>query len=1327
MGTQSLSLTGIMDLDNTPKVINPGNHKAARNIVWRGVPGNMRAENAPGARLIPYTLPAGNNECIGLKFFEVTHQLIYFNWNSTGKHGIYIYDSITEAVTRLIEVGINTTGDPLGFTLDPTIDSIDIIFGDPVEGNILFYVDTLGRPSKINIQKYLAGTYNPIKRSYLNVIKAPAINPIKAVYENDTTVTVNNLRNALFQFKYRKYYDDNNKSVWSTGSIVPLPNQLSVSLTNDDFTQNARISLFLETGDPNVKKLEIAARQVKDGVPVTDYFSVITLDKTALSIPNNDIYNFRFYNDGLYNSVDVQESIQLQDYVPRKTNSQTLLNGNVLGYAGILEGYDPVTANISMAVNSATGGFFVNYAGLLFFCAIRGIGSGATGTSLKIYLYGTGTNTAGNVTSLSNAKASFVINAVNGAGASIGTSYSNANDVETVANILAAISASLTTNGFTQVSLVGNILSMSYPTTITLQSFGVKAIAGSLNESTTQLAFPFQAADSVGVVYYDDDGRTNGVITAATGNFNTAAEAISSFSQPQITIKHQPPLWATYYDVVRTSNLTYNKRLYWVTDAAAANTNSVVIGDRYAYLGISAIYEYNQNIKATDGVVSYSFAKGDRVRIISRYDSSGALTTPFTVVDYEVLGTEIDPNINGKIVVGTFVKIKYPSADISATMKFDGDSDFINYKILLYNYKAHVSADQNFYYEFGMRFGIGDAGLATRYHMGLNQTQSGTNPISTPAIIDIVNGDLFSRTRNTLVPYNAIGSTGYQVMDISTAASIVFKDSVSGVLVDNGSFKIQDEVSYTVDVNNPLAFPTWADTAQLFYNKNATSSGTVLVKFKWKFSCKQTASGTTSFSVYALTCANLVPFAAKAKVSLLYPEVSVLLSGTEYNFTIDTIIAVPPTGKLYIAIVPDNPAIGASFEVYGNNDATIEVIRNINIPIIESSFSDTYSLVTNSNSRPLVVDPNAKETWFGTLFRYSQPYQLGTNINDTNRFYSQNFDEFEKSHGDVIKMNAGERSVRIYQQRKVGVIGVYQKFIKNNTGESQLIVSDTIITPNNIDYYNGDTGIGNSPDGFATNGYVDYFFDDVKGCWNRVSQDGIIQLNQKYLAQYYLPPIIKQYANPPARPNGGVAKILAAFNPFEDECVAVFQSGNGLVGDTLAFNEGRNAFSEFFDYQPDQIGCVNNKIVSFKNGALYIHDDEGTSRTFYGVGFYPSVDLIFNDEPIVKKDFGSIGYVSPQQSDDLRLPTVPIWEAPAIGDVETSLGLQSNLVYGDFEARENYYYAAFWGANTGGQYGIVDGNYLHGLWLRVHLRCATYGPTYLSSPFVNYLLSQKVL
>lgn len=155
--------------------------------------------------------------------------------------------------------------------------------------------------------------------------------------------------------------------------------------------------------------------------------------------------------------------------------------------------------------------------------------------------------------------------------------------------------------------------------------------------------------------------------------------------------------------------------------------------------------------------------------------------------------------------------------------------------------------------------------------------------------------------------------------------------------------------------------------------------------------------------------------------------------------------------------------------------------------------------------------------------------------------------------------------------------------------------------------------------------------------------------------------------------------------------------------------------------------CVNNKIVSFKNGALYIHDDEGTSRTFYGVGFYPSVDLIFNDEPIVKKDFGSIGYVSPQQSDDLRLPTVPIWEAPAIGDVETSLGLQSNLVYGDFEARENYYYAAFWGANTGGQYGIVDGNYLHGLWLRVHLRCATYGPTYLSSPFVNYLLSQKVL
>jgi hypothetical protein len=55
--------------------------------------------------------------------------------------------------------------------------------------------------------------------------------PPKVVYENDENVIQNNLRNKLFQFCYRFVYTDNEKSVWSSKSIVPLPNQLSLDLT----------------------------------------------------------------------------------------------------------------------------------------------------------------------------------------------------------------------------------------------------------------------------------------------------------------------------------------------------------------------------------------------------------------------------------------------------------------------------------------------------------------------------------------------------------------------------------------------------------------------------------------------------------------------------------------------------------------------------------------------------------------------------------------------------------------------------------------------------------------------------------------------------------------------------------------------------------------------------------------------------------------------------------------------------------------------------------------------------------------------------------------
>ena len=74
--------------------------------------------------------------------------------------------------------------------------------------DLLFFNDGLNPPKVINVSDNYGTSW---KLEYILVAKAPPIMPPKVVYENDTTVNVNNVRNTLFQFCYRYVYDNNEK------------------------------------------------------------------------------------------------------------------------------------------------------------------------------------------------------------------------------------------------------------------------------------------------------------------------------------------------------------------------------------------------------------------------------------------------------------------------------------------------------------------------------------------------------------------------------------------------------------------------------------------------------------------------------------------------------------------------------------------------------------------------------------------------------------------------------------------------------------------------------------------------------------------------------------------------------------------------------------------------------------------------------------------------------------------------------------------------------------------------------------------------------------
>jgi hypothetical protein len=1057
--------------------------------------------------------------------------------------------------TVKLKLNLNLYADVNNYNIKIVVNGLDVST-ESLSGNVYYKELTLpalstGSYISVKVSNYLGGVFTV--QGNLNASSSFASTTAK--------VTINNLRNSLFQFRYRYVYDNFEKSVWSTDSIVPLPYQLSESLTSQQsnkYTDNARISLSFSSGNEQVSKIEIAFRRFSNNF-TSDWQLIDQLNKSEQSIPDNDIVTYKFYNDGIYNPIDILDTEKLQDYVPQKANAGELINGNTLVYSGITEGYDSIKPSISVETSISNtipspNTFYYDYNGVLFFASINGNDSGSKGTTMKVYIYGVGTNTGNEVSTLSNAKAEFVIKAIDGSGVDKGGSYVSTNDSVTVSSILGGISSSLVAKGWTQVSIVKNVLTLSYPTNITLLSSGTLLQTDTLNNTTTSFANVFEGSYQVGLMYFDSKGRTNGVITSANGSYNTPANGTgvlssptpTNYCKPIVSIASRPPKWASYYQVVRSNNTTYNKRLFWISNSAYSDTSATVTSNKFAYIGIENLEYYNEQIKATEGIVFYNFTQGDRIRFIKRYKVSDN-TVQYINYDYEVLGVEVNPNIDGTVKTGRFVKINYPPADdISGSFNFSGGIDFQNYEILLYNYTQKTTSKNKLFFEFGRCFGIGNAGTDNSYHIGDVATQSSTNFATVPAKVSIINGDLFYRKRivpvSDFYPFQGIA----QRQDSPTSLNIIVPTTV-----ENDIYKVQTQGPFGVSETYG-AYPTYSDTTQFIFNKSSTNSIEVSLKSLMQF-FNVDIDNTVYFKYMVVTSAAKTLGFLTNPVNIIQGQA---IRGIISEAKIDTKITLPPNSKLYLYISPLYAGSTNSTQLMGFEMETRIFKSNTTIDIIETSFSDVYNIVTNSNGRETIVDENAKQTYFPTLIRFSQSYQADTNINGTNRFYPDNFDTYDRGFGDVIRLHVRDRYMKVYQQLKVGNVPILTQIVKDVTGNPLQANSDQLI--NKIQYYSGDYGIGDAGESLAWNNFADYFVDNYRGVVCRLSQDGITPISivnsmNAFFASK-LPAYRKELNSSEVVPDGQIYKgkpcIYGAFDAFTNKYIIVMEEINRYEDDS---------------------------------------------------------------------------------------------------------------------------------------------------------------------------------
>jgi len=675
---------------------------------------------------------------IGAYGNTVRNTVIFFNYNSFGYHAIFEYQNDTRTIVKVL-INLTDTGgeDILAFTQEGKISSVNIYNRD--EGDLLFFIDSLGRPTGFNIESMKSNLYNPVLRDYIDVAKNVPLVPPSIVYGNDTARRVNYLRNRFFRFSYRFVYDDLSKSTYSPISEVLVPIGILDINTNDIPTQNNIITLSLYSGDKTVSAIEMAMSYVEKTNSWSDFQTVITLNKSDLSISDDTFFSYIFSNDSTYPNTIIKESILLFDYIPKYAKCQELVNGNVLAYGAITEGYDKQTFDNtvvqveSYAVDSPTSGSLTQVT------SIRDIapfdypasttfeGIPAVGTTIEMTARRRSDNTY--------VRGSFYTTVLGDTNASSMAATVGSFGTYNVFDSFAYGGTKTVNYEFSRSDYFADIV-----INITAPSSGLTANSIS--------SWKWSTERNIGIAYFDKKGVTNGILYNTKVTFPAYADNIANqVSLPQIKafIYDRPPLWAYSYQFLFTKENTYS--IYWVTNSV--NTSE----SNYIYFEVTSFLFNAEKFPTTSTVLSYTFQDGDRLRLIKPISQTTYFADTF---DTQILGYLDSPTINGvPQTAKRFLKI-------NKTTVFNIAYSQDNYEIEIYRPQQQAANEANeTYYECGLQFDILNPETADRVHAGQITDQSIN--LATPASFQFRNGDWYFRPRS--IALSSGGTATFNVMD----------------------------------------------------------------------------------------------------------------------------------------------------------------------------------------------------------------------------------------------------------------------------------------------------------------------------------------------------------------------------------------------------------------------------------------------------------------------------------------------------------------------------------------------------------------------------------
>lgn len=1228
-------LNGGMDLDTNYAMLPKNRYGRALNITHDAFAESHDEilTNIISNKKVPYNYPAGTGRTIGAFPFSLRGTVIFFRYNSNSLHGVYEYSMATGLISKIFECFTDSNTDILNFTIDGKITGVNIFPRDNNEGDLLLFLDSLKRPTQIDIALFKAGAYNPVTRDIIDVAKRPPLSPPTGIIGNDTTRQSNGFRNLLTRYKYRYIYDDLTKSTCSPISAIVLPKNILDNTYTNLVTNNNVVYLSMNSGEKDVKSVELLVSICNKTNSWSDFSLIQAINKDDINfaisviVTQRNVASTRLISETFTGTVIAGTQVtikirRLSDGFIITVADYTAING------------DTISNIVTQLISDLNASPFV-------------VSASTDGIGLKYYID----------RSLYAYSDTVIVNAIPPNTDNIIFSYPFFND-----------------GTYAPIDLRESILLFDLvPPYANAQELanGNVLIYGGIREGYNRDLIP-NVVNTILTIAAGGGGNT--------GDLNVVVQGpISNGSGTSVGIFKFTGSPATATTVVLTM-----KRI----------SDSVNVTATYTTLA---------------GDTSVNVAQGESAIINSTYGGSVAATTnfggsgpsgiylSFLEADYAYVGIEINAPL------------------ISATANSIPTFSFFSHKKIALGYFDKKGRTNGILYDASLTFpAYAENGTQQVLLPYVNMKIYHTPPIWAHSYQVYFTKD--GTTSKYWQSINVLSDTDYLYFDVTNFDINSEKNPTVGA-VCNYEFKDGDRMRLIKRKSDNTVFG---------YTYDATIEGLVPDP---KINGNITVGN--YIKIRKISPFNSVDYSSKYFVIDLYtPGVQAAGGDSENEVFYECAQQYPilnPTTDLREhggQVTDQNIANGIPAEINIYNGDVYFRLRSAYISdtglsefnVLDSNFVDIYtSAVNDIDGRASEIDVNAKDAYYSTLIRFGQAYQPNTNINGLNRFYEDNFDEYNSAFGDIQIFKARDTLIHCFFKLKVGKIPLYNQIVKDANGRDVLTVSDKLINP--IHYYSGNFGIGDNTESLASHNFADYFSTNIEGSFCRLSEDGIDVISVLYK--------INSFATEQLPLRTGSYKVYGAFDQRLSNYIVALEATDTQPAYTLVFDEKTKTWETFWSLPAEMMCCLDTLFISFKNGELYTHNGN-TYNEFFGVKYPSAISLVFNEHNPVRKKFLTIGY----QSKKNKKWVVPYITTNTVNP-QTNIIQESSLIDRDFSLEETTITGALLrdkNSMNDPRIALMEGDYLGGNYIIINLEISVQDASDLVSlvqPYLTYEISNR--